>query len=308
MFHLFTHAFFKAMLFLGAGSVIHACHHEQDIWRMGGLWKKMPITFWTFAIGTAALAGIPPFSGFYSKDEILATALEGNPILFVLAVVVAGLTTFYMSRLMLVAFFGEARTDEARHAHESPRSMTVPLLILAVPSVIAGWLPVGSFISGHFGVHAHGGPVISDEVGFEAMMNNLLGGIDHALFSPFNHNALAAFMGLFGVLIGLSAAWTLYWNTSKDPLPGLLGRLARAMRKKFYFDEIYEAIVVPLHDGIAALAGWFDRWIVAGLGVRGIHGSIEIAGRALRLVQTGNLQTYAFLFVAGVAIVALLAL
>lgn len=310
MYHLFTHAFFKAMLFLGAGSVIHACHHEQDIWKMGGLWKKMPVTFWTFAIGTAALAGLPPFSGFYSKDAILATALEANPILFGLAVLVAALTTFYMSRLVLVAFFGPSRSHSADHAHESPRSMTVPLLVLAVPSVVAGWLPVGEFVGAHFGVHSHGGEggnaVV--EAGFGVMLTNLLAGIDHALFGPFNHNALAAFMGLFGVLIGGSAAWTLYSDVTKDPLPGILGNLARAMRKKFYFDEIYEGVFIPLHDAAARLASWIDQWIVDGLGVRGIHGSAEIVGRALRLVQTGNLQTYAFLFAAGVAFLAYIAL
>ena len=309
MFHLFTHAFFKAMLFLGAGSVIHACHHEQDIWRMGGLWKKMPVTFWTFAIGTAALAGLPPFSGFYSKDEILATALEANPILCGLAVLVACLTTFYMCRLVLVAFFGTTRTESAEHAHESPRSMTIPLMFLAVPSVVAGWFPVGEFIAGHFGVRSHEGVgrVVAQE-GIGPMLTMILGGIDHALFAPFNHNALAAFLGLFGVLLGGSAAWALYWNQARDPLPGLFTNLSRAMRKKFYFDEIYDSVFIPIHDTVACIMAWFDRWIIDGLGVRGIHGTIEIVGRALRLVQTGNLQTYAFLFAAGVAFLAFIAL
>ena len=139
MFHLTTHAFFKALLFLGAGSVIIALHHEQDIWKMGGLRKKMPVTFWTFIIGTLALCGVPPFSGFYSKDSILAQALEQkNYPLFVLGVFVAGLTTFYMFRLFYVAFLGKDRTEAAYQAHESPPVMTWPLIVLAVFAVIGG--------------------------------------------------------------------------------------------------------------------------------------------------------------------------
>jgi NADH-quinone oxidoreductase subunit L len=251
---------------------------------------------------------VPPFSGFYSKDAILATALEANPILFGVAILVAALTTFYMSRLVLVAFLGSSKSEAADHAHESPRSMTIPLMLLAVPSVAAGWIPVGDFVAAHFGVHGHGGGAVEPEVGFGAMLTLMLKGIDHALFSPFNHNALAAMLGLFGVLLGGSVAWGLYANQTKDPLPGMLGRFARAMRKKFYFDEIYEGIFIPLHDAVARVFAWVDRWIVDGLGVRGVHGSAEIVGRALRLVQTGNLQTYAFLFAAGVAFLAYIAL
>src|SRR5205085_398619 len=121
MFHLSTHAFFKALLFLGAGSVIHAMHHEQDIWNMGGLRTKLPITFWTFLIGTLALMGVPPLSGFYSKDSILATAFAGSPFfLFPIAFIVAVLTAFYMTRLVLIAFFGSERSEGSQHAHESP--------------------------------------------------------------------------------------------------------------------------------------------------------------------------------------------
>src|SRR2546425_5936085 len=128
MFHLVTHAFFKALLFLGAGSVIYALHHEQNIWRMGGLRGKMPITYWTFLIATLALCGVPPFSGFFSKDDILVTALDHNLALFILGVLVAALTTFYMFRLWFVAFLGQAKSAAAGHAQESPKVMTVPLL------------------------------------------------------------------------------------------------------------------------------------------------------------------------------------
>ena len=156
MFHLTTHAFFKALLFLGAGSVIIALHHEQDIWKMGGLRKKMPVTFWTFIIGTLALCGVPPFSGFYSKDSILAQALEQkNYPLFVLGVFVAGLTTFYMFRLFFVAFLGKAKTEAAGHAHESPAVMTWPLLVLAVFAVIGGVIGVSEIYAAQFGEAEH---------------------------------------------------------------------------------------------------------------------------------------------------------
>ena len=138
MYHLTTHAFFKALLFLGAGSVIHAMHHEQDIWRMGALKERMPKTFWTFLFGTLALAGVWPLSGFYSKDEVLATAGHSNGVLFGIAVFVAVLTTFYMFRLVFVVFYGPGKSDAASHAYESPPVMTVPLIVLAVPTVVAG--------------------------------------------------------------------------------------------------------------------------------------------------------------------------
>src|SRR5229473_5185388 len=140
IYHLATHAFFKALLFLGAGSVIYALHHEQDIWKMGGLWKKTPITFWTFLIGTLALAGVPPLSGFYSKDEILLLAFEKSTPLFIMAITTAFLTAYYMGREVFVVFFGQPRDRHAYdHAHESPLVMTLPLVFLAILSIVAGW-------------------------------------------------------------------------------------------------------------------------------------------------------------------------
>ncbi len=291
MFHLTTHAGFKALLFLGAGSVIHACHHEQDIWKMGGLWEKLPVTFRTFAIGTAALAGVPILtSGFYSKDAIFVAALNGgHPVLFTLAVVVAAMTTFYMLRLVIIAFFGPPRSDAASHAHESPFAMTWPLIVLAVPSIAIAWLPLGDFLSGHFDPHFH-----AHEGG--------------GIFGPFNHAPLAATFGFGALLFGATAAFGLYWGAPKDPLPGMLGALARAMKDRFYFDEIYEALFVPVHDLAGQLANWVDRWIFSGLIVRGAHGTTELVGRGLRLAQTGNIQTYTFMFTAGVALVVWLAM
>ena len=290
MYHLTTHAGFKALLFLGAGAVIHACHHEQNIWRMGGLWRRLPVTFRTFAIGTAALAGLPILtSGFYSKDAILVSALDGgHPVLFGLGVLVAAFTPFYMLRLVIVAFFGPARSDAASHAHEAPAAMTWPLIALAVPSVAVAWLGLGDFLSAHFDPHFH-----AHEGG--------------GIFGPFNHAPLAAMFGTGALLFGATAAFGVYWGVAKDPLPAQLGCLSRAMRDRFYFDELYEAVFVPLHDMIGRLCGAIDRWVFSGLIIRGVHGSVELFGRGLRLVQTGNLQTYTFLFAAGVAVVVLLA-
>jgi NADH-quinone oxidoreductase subunit L len=292
MFHLTTHAFFKALLFLGAGSVIIALHHEQDIWNMGGLRKKMPVTFWTFMVGTLALAGVPPFSGFYSKDSILAQAAKHNHALFVLGVAVAALTTFYMFRLVFVAFLGAPKSEAAGHAHESPPVMAWPLRILAVFSVIGGFIGIEQLYGKQFAAE-----YVEPNVSFARQ-----------LIAPILDAPVAASAGLLAVLVGFAAAYALYAKAAKDPLPEKLGALARAMRNRFYFDEIYQATVIRFHDFLAAVAGWFDRWIIAGVAVRGTHGTTELVGRALRLLQTGNLQTYAFLFALGVALVLYLAL
>jgi len=295
MYHLTTHAFFKALLFLGAGSVIYACHHEQDIWHMGGLKKKMPVTFWTFLLGTLALCGVPPLSGFYSKDAILAQAadpIHGSIALFILAVLVAFLTAFYMSRLVLVTFFGANRSEHAEHAHESPKVMVWPLVVLAVPTVLAGFWGIDTFF----------GRQLSPESA--AHHGNFL----ENLFAPLAHSPLAAFIGLGVTAFGFSTAYAFYGKADKDPFPAKLGLLSRMMRDRFYFDEIYSGLIAITHEALSRLANWFDRWIVAGLGVRGLHGTTEIVGRALRLFQTGNLQTYAFLFVASVVVVLLFAM
>jgi NADH-quinone oxidoreductase subunit L len=291
MFHLTTHAFFKAMLFLGAGSVIHACHHQQDIWEMGGLKKKMPVTFWTFLIGTFALCGVPPFSGFYSKDGILSAANHASPFLFAVSVIVAALTAFYMARLFIIAFLGEARSEHAKHAHESPGIMKWPLVVLAVPSAIAGFFGLNYFLADFFRTEKHG---------HFQFLNEILG--------PIGHDPLAAFLGIFATIIGFSVAWFFYAGADRDVLIGKLGILSRAMAGRFYFDEIYAFFIKITHEAVSFLSNFIDRWIVAGLFVRGTHGTVELTGRALRLFQTGNIQTYALLFVAGVVLVLLIAL
>jgi NADH-quinone oxidoreductase subunit L len=295
MFHLTTHAFFKALLFLGAGSVIHALQHEQDIWKMGALRKKMPVTFWTFLVGTIALCGVPPFSGFYSKDAILTQALHRaheNPVtgyaLFAVAALVAVLTTFYMFRLFFVAFLGEAKCQEAERAHESPGVMIWPLRILAVFSIVGGVIGIeGLFLGVLGGDHDKGFPR----------------GTLEQLTYPIRHGPLAVFAGSAAVAIGFIFAYKLYSKAKSDPLPAKLGALSRAMQDRFYFDEIYEATVIRLHDCLAAIANFIDRWIVEGFCIGLVRGGTDLVGQALRMVQTGNLQTYAFLFVLGVAVV-----
>jgi NADH-quinone oxidoreductase subunit L len=286
MFHLTTHAFFKALLFLGAGSVIIALHHEQDIWNMGGLRKKMPATFWTFMVGTLALAGLWPFSGFFSKDGILAQASHAhNYALFGLAVLVAILTTFYMARLILVVFYGSKRSSHADHAHESPGVMVWPLRILAVLSLIGGIIGIEAIYETQFS---------GMQAGHPGWMAQLVG--------PFVHATFAAVSGLIAVVVGFGAAYKLYAKADKDSFPEKFPALSRAMRNRFYFDELYEATFIRLHDWLAAVADVFERWVISGVLVRGVHGTTEFAGRALRLLQTGNLQTYAFLFALGLAV------
>jgi NADH-quinone oxidoreductase subunit L len=286
MFHLTTHAFFKALLFLSAGSVIIALHHEQDIWKMGNLRNKMPVTFWTFLAGALALSGVPPFSGFYSKDSILGLALEQkNDLLFAVGAGVAGLTTFYIFRLFFVVFFGKEKSETVSHAHESPAVMTWPLVVLAFFAVVGGVIGIAGIYGAQF-----------------------VGESEHAslvqrIVEPFAHSPIGAWIGIGCVAVGFFAAFSLYAKSEKDPLPSMLGPLATAMKNKFYFDELYEATVIRLHDFIAAVMDWIDRWLVEGFCIGLIRGGTDLTGRALRLVQTGNLQTYAFLFVLGVAVV-----
>jgi NADH:ubiquinone oxidoreductase subunit 5 (subunit L)/multisubunit Na+/H+ antiporter MnhA subunit len=187
--------------------------------------------------------------------------------------------------------------------------MTWPLLVLAVPSVAVAWLPLGEFIGSAFGGHGHGFShgahgVDPLAVGVGPLFERLMTGLDNAVFGPFNHNTLAATLGLFAVLLGGSLAWTCYGKPGPDPLPKILGSWGRILRGRFYFDEIYSGIVVPIHDLMGIVADWVDRWLVNGLAIRGLHGTAELVGRTLRLVQSGNLQTYSFLFAAGLAVVA----
>ena len=265
MFHLFTHAFFKCMLFLCAGSVIIALHHEQDIWKMGGLLGRMPLTALCVVIGTLALTGTPWFSGYYSKDLIVAYAHGVNSAVFWITAGAALLTSFYMFRLFFVVFMGKPRSSHAEHAHQSPAVMTIPLLLLAIPSVAAGY-PV---IAKHFFDLPH--PEIPKIVHL-ALLAALLGGL-----------VLAALLYLRG--------------PAKDPvrIPLFANRL--------YIDNFYNWLVARVQGGLAVLSSWFDRWIIDGLVVTGSARTVWATGYVLRLLQLGNLQAYAFFFGAGVLLV-----
>jgi NADH-quinone oxidoreductase subunit L len=283
MFHLSTHAFFKALLFLGAGSVIHALHEEQDIWKMGGLFTKIPLTSVTFLIGMLALSGFPPLAGFWSKDYLLSIAYTRSPFFYTVGVITAFLTAFYMTRLVVVAFFGPARTKAAEHPHESPWHMTTPLVILAVLSVIGGFIGIKDFY------HSWSDSVV------------------HALnyVSPYPASESSAFleMGLplVTVALGILGALALYWKAERDPLQsgGIITAFANVLANKFYFDEIYDTLFVGGQQVIARFCAWYDRWIIDGLIIRGAAYVSVGFGELLRLFQTGNLQAYAYLFTLG---------
>jgi NADH-quinone oxidoreductase subunit L len=262
MFHLFTHAFFKALLFLGAGSVIVMLHHEQDIWKMGGLFRRLPITFVTFLVGALALIGCPPFSGFFSKDAILATAYERSIPIFVIGLVTAFLTAFYVVRLLIIVFFGQTRSEAARQSKESPIVMTAPLIVLALLATLAGF---GFFARNFLAV-----PVEKEA----------------ALLVPV--------LALIALVVGTGLALSLYRNRISEPID------IAVLRKKFYFDEFYAWLINWTQELLARIAAFFDRWIIDTAAVDGSSRGIWGIGALLRLIQVGNLQAYAFLFGLGV--------
>jgi NADH-quinone oxidoreductase subunit L len=279
MFHLFTHAFFKALLFLGAGAVIHAVH-SNEIWQMGGLAKKMPITHATFLTATLAIAGIPPLAGFFSKDEILLAALaSGHTVVFAVALLVAGLTAFYMFRIYFVTFWGKPRSHGAAHAEEAPVVMWLPLAILAVLSVVAGFVPMSSFVS--WG-ESHGGHH----------------GIDLWIAIP--ATAIA--------LLGIGLAWFFYAGDSARAAraAAAFGILYRTVKQKFYIDEVYlfitKSLIFPF---VARPIAWFDRHVVDG-GVNLSGWITRTTGAVCRHFQTGQVQTYSIWFVGGTLFVALI--
>lgn len=252
----------------------------------------MGATFWTFIVGTLALAGLWPLSGFFSKDSILGQAYHQNLILFSVGVFVAMLTSFYMFRLVFVVFFGSTKSEEARHAHESPGVMVWPLRILAFCSIFAG---------GFVGVEN----IYLKQ--FPAETTEQAASFAHHLFEPFLAAPAAAFMGLGALALGFIAAYAFYFKAEKDPLPEKLGALSRAMRNRFYFDELYEATFIRLHNTLAAIAGSID-WVIQNIFVGFVRGGTDFTGRGLRLLQNGNIQTYSFLFALGVALLLFLVL
>jgi NADH-quinone oxidoreductase subunit L len=266
MFHLFTHAFFKALLFLAAGSVIVMLHHEQDIWKMGGLSRNLPITFLTFAAGALALIGCPPFSGFFSKDAILALAYERNTPIFVLGLLTAFLTAFYVVRLLVVAFLGRPRSEIARQSKESPMVMTGPLIVLAFLATVGGF----TFFARNF---------------LALPMEK-----DSALFVPL--------LAIIALIFGSGLAIAVYRNRASEPFD------IKILRRLFYFDEFYSWLINSTQERLSRISAFFDRWIIDTAGVGGASGGTWGAGALLRLIQVGNLQAYLFLF--GLGIVALI--
>jgi NADH-quinone oxidoreductase subunit L len=311
IFHLMTHAFFKACLFLGSGSVIHAMGGEQDIRKMGGLKDYMPTTFWTFAVSVLAIAGTPLTAGFFSKDEILWLAFSsehGSPMLWFLGVVGAGMTAFYMFRQFFMVFFGEFRGDHhtREHLHESPKIMTLPLVVLAIGALFAGWIGLPAVFGGSQFAHW-----LEPVVGAHAE----------------EHASHALELGLMAVSISVAAlgfflAYLMYYRGALSA--ALFANLAggffyRLFERKYYFDEIYQAIFVngalllarigslfdqyiidSIVDGSASLTrlvswinGLFDNYIIDGL-VNAIANFTFWTGNTMRRIQTGNINSYLY--------------
>jgi len=269
IFHLFTHAFFKALLFLAAGSVIVMLHHEQNIWKMGGLSRNLPITFLTFVIGALALIGCPPFSGFFSKDAILALAYERNTPIFVVGLSTAFLTAFYVMRLLVIVFFGKSRSEIARKSGESPFVMTGPLIVLALLATIGGF----TFFARNF------------------------------LALPIEKEGafLVPALAIAVLILGSGLAIATYRNRMSEPLDFEL------LRHKFYFDEFYNWLIDWTQGLLARICAFFDRWIIDAGAVGGTSGSAWGIGALLRLAQVGNLQAYLFLFGLGIVVLIYLA-
>jgi len=265
IYHLVTHAFFKALLFLGAGSVIHALSGEQDMRNMGGLRKKIPITFWTMVCAWVAISGIPPFSGFFSKDAILLAAYQHSPAIYWIGVVTACMTAFYVSRAMFMTFFGSYRGTA--HAHESPAVMWVPLAVLAALSLAGGWIfPIPEFLKAMFPA-------------FEEASNPVL-----------------MYISVVAGFAGIGLAYLMYVVK-----PGMADSLARTFKapytlvyNKYFVDEIYDATVVRPLVGGSRIVLWkgVDAGLIDGI-VNGVGARCRDVGSVLRLLQSGNIRSYA---------------
>jgi NADH-quinone oxidoreductase subunit L len=286
VFHVTTHAFFKALLFLGAGSVIHAMGGEQDIRKMGGLKSKMPVTYLTFLAATLAISGIPPFSGFFSKDMILNKAFEHNPILYILALGGALITCFYMFRLLYLVFFGENRTAGA-HPHESPKVMTVPLIVLSVLSTIGGFLNIPSLLGGNLGFSSYLNSSVASKAGEEM-----------------SHSTEIGLIVLSLVLLGIVIYWAYQTFVKKAEVPAgdevQLPAFQRAIANKFYIDELYRAV---FEKPLASFSTFLFRKVetlILDPAVNNIGRGTAILGSLTRKLQRGNISFYLFAMVAGI--------
>ncbi len=279
MFHLMTHAFFKGLLFLGSGSVIHACHHEQDIFRLGGLMKRLPLTFVTFTTGVLAIIGTPFLAGFFSKDAILYLAYMKNAPVFALLAFTAILTAFYMLRLWILVFTGAPRSDEADHAHEGGIAMTAPLVVLAVLSLIGGY---GWFYGGLF----------------RGAFGDVLDLVPHATGSA-GTVVLATSIGV--LVLGALVAFLVYKPAPQDALatksPLVFGGL-RALWASF--DRAYDYYVAKVQQRFAMVLNFIEQIFLAGLIVRGFAGIVGLFGLGARALHVGNLNAYAYWFLLGI--------
>ena len=290
VFHVITHAFFKALLFLAAGSVIHAMHHEQDIRKMGGLKSKLPITHITFLIGCIAIAGVPPFSGFFSKDEILAAAYAKNPIYWFLGLIGAAMTAFYMFRLYATTFLGQFRGTEAQasHLHESPVSMTIPLIVLAVLSAVGGAMGVPEILGGHHWLGQHLSSII---------------GAEHALH--LSHTTEWILMGS-SVTIALLALLIAISKYSKQADGEPQTALGKFLYNKWLVDELYEkAIVQPLNRFAGFLKEVIEKNVIDGF-VNGTGKIVQYGARQTRLIQSGQVGYYILFMVLSIVLLFLI--
>jgi len=278
MFHLFTHAFFKALLFLGAGSIIHALH-VNNIRAMGGLRKYQPVTHSLFLIGCLAIAGIPPLAGFFSKDEILTATLASSTLYFGMAILAAALTAFYMFRLYFLVFWNNERSY-AHAPHESPAGMLIPMGMLGIGSVVAGFIPFGKFVTS-----------------------------DGQLLDTHLHLPIAA-VSAAAALTGIVTAWVFYKKQSKAPekIASSLGGLYQTVYRKFYIDELYLFITKKLiFNLIARPLAWFDRQVIDGF-MNFTATATHWISEELKEFQSGQLQKYAYIFLSGVILIVLVVL
>ena len=292
VFHVMTHAFFKALLFLGSGSVIHAMNGEQDIRNMGGLSKKLKITSFTFLIGCIAIAGIPPLSGFFSKDAILLGAFlheKGGIVLYSIALFTALLTAFYMFRLYFVTFTGKfrGRHEQEHHLHESPSLMTVPLIILAVLSIIGGFVGIPEvFAAGADKISGFLAPVIAKQDAHEV-----------------SHSTEYLLMGLSTGLVVLTIVFA--WSRFKNYQPKEEKAFGKVLENKWYVDELYDKVIAnPLNRFAGFLNNIFEKYIVDGV-VNGVGRAVNYSSRQLRLLQSGQVGSYVLLMVLSILVLLL---
>ncbi|MBD2715995.1 NADH-quinone oxidoreductase subunit L [Microvirga sp. STR05] len=300
LFHVLTHAFFKALMFLGAGSVIHAMSNEQDMRRMGGLRKSLPITFITFFIGCLAIAGIPPFSGFFSKDEILLHAFEHSKVLYAVGLFTAFLTAFYMFRLLFLTFFGEFRgTEEQKHhLHESPASMTLPLIVLAILAAVGGFMNAPFFLGEE---NAYLANYLAPLFTYSKQLNPAAFGVhaDHA--TELMLIGLSVGAGVLGIIL----AYVQYVSRGVRPVEDgeSRGFLENLIYHKYYIDELYNALFVrPIMWLSRGLFRYVENGIIDPI-VNGFGRLTMGGGQLLRYVQTGSVETYLILMVVGIVLV-----